>query len=62
MNGEVIRSSQMKHVVLYCKSGRRAAVASEMLSGHGLKNVYCYFGSATEWWKEHNDRKGGREL
>lgn len=37
-------------VIIYCRSGRRAQVAWEELTGHGLNNLYCVAdGGMLDW-------------
>lgn len=40
---------QTKHIVLYCQSGDRAALASSILLKNGFENIKTYFGGIKEW-------------
>ena len=39
-------------IIVYCKLGGRATTAATVLSEMGFQNVYCYKGSASEWWSK----------
>ena len=41
-----------KKIIVYCKLGGRAQMAAQTLSELGIENVYCYKGSASEWWSK----------
>ena len=36
-------------IALYCRSGRRAAIAAKTLSAHGFKNLYLIEGDMPGW-------------
>lgn len=41
--------SQDKPVIVYCRSGRRSAVAAELLTKHGFSEVYNLKGGILAW-------------
>ncbi|KAI8902980.1 Rhodanese-like domain-containing protein [Globomyces pollinis-pini] len=46
------KPSKDDHIVFYCKSGMRSAVASKIAESHGFKNIYDYSGSWLDWSKK----------
>ncbi len=38
-----------KDIILYCRTGRRVAVAANALAKHGYENLYHLKGDITEW-------------
>ncbi len=38
-----------KDIILYCRTGRRVAVAANVLAKHGYENLYHLKGDITEW-------------
>ena len=45
------------HVIVYCRSGKRSAVAQYISKKLGYKNCRNYVGSALEWFGEEHDKK-----
>ena len=41
-----------KKIIVYCKMGGRAEKAAQLLNDLGFENVFCYKGSASEWWNK----------
>ncbi|KAG2381250.1 hypothetical protein C9374_006239 [Naegleria lovaniensis] len=45
-------AANKKKIIVYCKLGGRAEKAAQLLDDLGFKNVFCYKGSANEWWSK----------
>lgn len=51
-NLDRISNWQDKEVVVYCRSGRRAGIAAEILGEHGFSNVKHLAGDMQGWQKQ----------
>lgn len=47
--------SNDKKVIIYCQSGKRAAVAHSILKNHGFDNITVYSGGMNEWNEKENE-------
>lgn len=60
---EKLRSLETNGLVVYCRTGRRAATAIALLLEEGIENIIYMKGDMTEWQKEQlpmvvNDKTG----
>ncbi len=44
-----LATAKDKKIVIYCRSGRRAGIAADILAKHGFKNLYHLSGDMNGW-------------